>query len=276
MAKITQVLIVEPDPYARDWMALLLARDLRTRVVAEAEGPDQAARELRKSGLQVNLVILGVDHNGPDALGLPEGAAAARPGCGLLLIGGQVEARAAQWLANSPASSPVRNPAINGYQPRGYVLKDEISNSLAWAASLAAEGSFVVTPGVEDLAAAQGLRLPKPRLSLDGRQTVAALTPHQARAARLAFIYSMERRDLADELAVSSEWAYGLVSSLYEKLGLKDLLAEDLEPGDYLGSHPLILEHFEKIRREFQGRGKSRDMETLAFQLLTLPEVQEL
>jgi len=32
-----QVVIVEDDPYARDLMAMLLARDWRTRVVAEFE-----------------------------------------------------------------------------------------------------------------------------------------------------------------------------------------------------------------------------------------------
>jgi hypothetical protein len=93
--------------------------------------------------------------------------------------------------------------------------------------------------------------------------------------ARLAFLYSMERRDLADELGLSEEWAYGLVSGLYEKLGLKDLLSDDqVDPSGYLGTHPLILSHFKKIRADFQGSGKSRDMETLAFHLLTLPDIQ--
>jgi hypothetical protein len=50
----------------------------------------------------------------------------------------------------------------------------------------------------------------------------------------------------------------------------------NLEPREYLGENPLILAYFEKIRQEFHGSGKSRDMETLAFHLLTLPDIQEL
>jgi DNA-binding NarL/FixJ family response regulator len=217
-----------------------------------------------QAGLRVDLIILDLDTPGKEYLA--SGGAGIidrlKGSTGVLCISAQVNSHLPHWLAH---------PKV-----KGYVLKDEIDNSLAWAAFLAIEGSRVITPGVLSAATAAGLPLQKPCLILDGRQRISNLTEHQARSARLAFIYSMERKDLADELAVSEEWAYGLVSSLYEKLGLKDLLSENLEPREYLGGNPLILTYFEKIRQDFHGSGKSRDMETLAFHLLTLPDIQEL
>ena len=111
---------------------------------------------------------------------------------------------------------------------------------------------------------------------LEGRYAVQNLTPHQTHVARLAFLFSMERRDLADELGVTEDWGYGLVSAVYEKIGLKDILANDINLGDYLGNHSLLTSYFEKIKDESKGTGKARDMETLAFHLLTMPEMREL
>jgi hypothetical protein len=86
----------------------------------------------------------------------------------------------------------------------------------------------------------------------------------------------MERRDLADELGVTEDWGYGLVSAVYEKIGLKDILSGDVDLSGYLGNHELLTSHFEQIKEESRGSGKARDMETLAFHLLTMPEMREL
>jgi hypothetical protein len=111
---------------------------------------------------------------------------------------------------------------------------------------------------------------------LEGRYAVQNLTPHQAHVARLAFLFSMERRDLADELGVTEDWGYGLVSAVYEKIGLKDILSGDVDLSGYLGHHELLTSHFEQIKETSKGSGKARDMETLAFHLLTMPEMREL
>ena len=56
-----RVVIVEDDPYARNWMALLAARDLRTRVVGEVEEPSGLIRLLEKSPQRVDLILLDTD-----------------------------------------------------------------------------------------------------------------------------------------------------------------------------------------------------------------------
>ena len=56
------------------------------------------------------------------------------------------------------------------------------------------------------------------------------LKNHQTEVGRLALIFSMERRELSDELGVSDNWGYGLVSALYKKLGLEEILSSEVEP----------------------------------------------
>ena len=104
----------------------------------------------------------------------------------------------------------------------GYILKNEISYSLAWAVDIAMSGKWVITEGVRSLAASMRFPLSRPCVVLDGRRTLqSTLSKHQADVSRLAFLFSMERRELADELGVVEDWGYGLVSQVYEQFGGK-------------------------------------------------------
>jgi hypothetical protein len=158
----------------------------------------------------------------------------------------------------------------------GYLIKDEIRYSLTWAISLASEGRWVITDGVQALAVEEGIHLPRPCLVLDGRNIVGHLSERQADVARLAFLFSIERRELADELGVGEDWGYQLVSAVYETLGVKDILQDDQVLEDYFGHSDLIRSYVERIRRERGGGVKSKDMETLAFHMITMPEIKEI
>lgn len=264
MHEDVRVLILEDDPYARNWMALLAARDLRTRVIGEADEPSKLISYLERSAERIDLIILDTD--------IPGGV---------------------DWIPHirRTLNSFDRFPRIlcTGIKPdphvltqliepyfSGYILKNEIHNSLAWAIYLAQNGYWVITDSIQALVSSTAFVLPKPCIVLEGRHAVQNLTPHQAHVARLAFLFSMERRDLADELGVTEDWGYGLVSAIYEKIGLKDILSEDIEVSDYLGNHTLLTSYFDRIKQETEGTGKARDMETLAFHLLTMPEMREL
>jgi DNA-binding NarL/FixJ family response regulator len=258
------VVIVEDDPFARNWMVLLASRDWRTRVTGEADNPIQIIPILKNFSKRVDLIILDTD-----------------------IPGGE------DWIPRiiKTVSSLDRRPAIlcTGIKPnervlrqlnhnifKGYILKDEIHNSLSWAISLCMSGNWVITESILDLASYTGFSLPKPCTVLEGRYAVQNLTTHQANVARLAFLFSMERRDLADELSVGEDWGYGLVSAVYEKMGIKNILSNDTDLRHYFGKHELIISHLERIKEEAEGTGKARDMETLAFHILTMPEMREL
>ena len=86
----------------------------------------------------------------------------------------------------------------------------------------------------------------------------------------------MERKELADELGIVEDWSYGLVSQIYEQLGVKDILADNETEMSYFADQPLILAHIEKIRAAGKNSVKAHDLETLAFHIITMPEMVEL
>jgi DNA-binding NarL/FixJ family response regulator len=264
MNKTIHTVIFEKDPFSRNWISLLFTRDRRTRVVGEVGELRDLFSLVTQRSFKVDLIVVDASFLNGDHFILSNYDDLFHPG----------QAPAVMVLGMSPDLQVLRRFGLGSFSC--YLLKDEIGFSIAWAASLAFEGSRVVTPGIPLIAHSAGITLPRPYLVLDGRGPSRSLTEYQSRVARLAILYSMERRDLSDELGITDEWAYGLVSSLYEKLGLKDLLSDDLEPAEYFGHNPQILSFFQGIREEFKGSGKSRDMETLAFHLLSAPEILEI
>ena len=89
----------------------------------------------------------------------------------------------------------------------------------------------------------------------------------------MAFIFSLGRRDLADELKISEQWSYGLVSELYEKMGLSDIISGEVDLFSYIGESEIIRSHFEEVMDQLGTSKKARDLETLAYHLLTMPEI---
>ena len=264
MAKVIHIAIVEDDPFARNWMTLLAARDWRTRVVIEADRPMKLKTALAKKSTQIDLVIMDTDIPGD-----------------------------ADWLSTiQEVLAPLkRKPKVlcTGVQPNqrvlerldkplftGYLVKQEISYSIAWAIALAMQNTWVITDGIQALASAVGFVFPSPCVVMDGRNTTQHLTRRQAEAARLAFLFSMERRELADELGIVEDWGFGLVSAVYDKLGVKDILNDDQTLDQYFGNQELILGYVNQIKQDAKGSIKARDMETLAFHIITMPETQIL
>jgi len=159
----------------------------------------------------------------------------------------------------------------------GYILKNEIGYSLAWAIDIALTGKWVITDSVRSLASSMRYPLPRPCVVMDGRKTLqTTLSKRQSEVSRLAFLFSMERKELADELGIVEDWGYGLVSQIYEQLGVKDILTDDEAMLSYFADQPLILAHIEKVRAENKGSLKAHDMETLAFHIITMPEMVSL
>ncbi len=260
-----QIAIVEDDPFARNWMALLAARDWRTRIAGEFDTPAKLVPLLHNQASYVDLVLMDTDIPGgedwiPQILGAISGM---KHPPAILCTG---------IRANPQILSRLAHPSFVGY-----ILKNEINYSLAWAIDIAMSGKWVITEGVRSLAASTHYPIPRPCMVLDGRRTVqSTLSKHQAEVSRLAFLFSMERRELADELGIVEDWSYGLVSQIYEALGIKDLLSDEASLQSYFGDDPLLLAHIEKTRAATNNSVKAHDLETLAFHIITMPEIVEL
>lgn len=255
-----RVFIIEEDPFAIHWMALILARDWRTQLTGEALSIANALEQIRNSNERIDLLLLDADLATPSGLlKLKDGLKSHRE-TRILLVGNRPNLTV--WKAASQQPLFV-----------GYILKEEIRFSLAWAADFATDGHWVATPAVQDLAIGQDIHLPEGWLVMDGRREITNFTPHETDVARLALIFSMERRELADELSISDDWGYGLVTTLYKKLGLEELLTGEVESSVYLGNHPAVSERLNAILAGLKRSKKAKDLETLAFHLLTMPEL---
>jgi DNA-binding NarL/FixJ family response regulator len=262
---IIRLVIVEDDPFSRNWMALLAARDWRTHVVGEADAPLNILPFLTAKASRVDLILMDTDIPGdedwlPHILGAVQGM---KHPPAILCTG---------IRPNPHVLSRLQHPAFTGY-----ILKDEISYSLAWAVDLALEGKWVITDSIRSMAFTLGIPLPEPCVIIDGRKTLQEhLTPHQAEVARLAFLFSMERRELADELGVVEDWSYGLVSQIYAQLGVKEMLQDEEMLEANFGEHALLMAHIQKLKSESKPSQKARALETLAFHLITMPEIIEV
>jgi DNA-binding NarL/FixJ family response regulator len=260
-----RLIIVEDDPFSRNWMALLAARDWRTHVVGEADEPLKILPFLSAKASRVDLILMDTDIPGnedwlPHILGAVQGM---KHPPAILCTG---------IRPNPNVLSRLQHPAFTGY-----ILKDEVSYSLAWAVDLALAGKWVITDSIRAMAFTLGIDLPEPCVIIDGRKTMQEqLTPHQADVARLAFLFSMERRELADELGVVEDWSYGLVSQIYAQLGIKDILQDEEALKSCFGEHDLLMAHINKLKSETSGPIKARALETLAFHVITMPEIIEV
>ena len=94
----------------------------------------------------------------------------------------------------------------------------------------------------------------------------------------MAFIFSMGRREFADEEVISSDFSYGVVSALYKKMGLNDIIRGKAEPEQFFKGHPAVLSHLKKTIEHLKNTNskKAEDKETLAFHFLTLPDIEEI
>lgn len=262
MRRDIRVMLVEDDLYARDLMSLLLRRDWRTQVVAETG--DLAAIPGLLAKTRVDVILLDTEYpTDPHWAShitetIPEKQLPI-----VMVTGTQPDLQTLQSLTQPSYS--------------GYLLKNEIAYSLAWAVTLAAEGRWVITPRIEALADTAGFTFPRQPVVLDGRATVTSLTPRETEIARLAILFNLPRRDLADELTKSPATIFESVSQVYEKLGLWDILDGEVDPAEYFAGHELVLQHFKESLADIwpEGKGhKGRDKDTLAFHLLTIPEVR--
>jgi DNA-binding NarL/FixJ family response regulator len=261
MKKEARVLIVDDDLFAQNWMALLLARDWRTRVLCEASSLEGMLAQLNTQEEKPNFVLLNVDLlAGVKEWGiLAQLAAPLIAPLPVLLVGKKAEL----------ASQIKPFPGLCGY-----ILKSEIRHALTWAVAFSDPENWVVTPGV-----VPHLHRPEKTthiMVMDGRKSIHDLTEHEAEVARMALIFSMERRELSDEIKISEDWSYGLVSSIYRKLGLEEILTGEVSAAEYLGKAFAENRRFQEMLQQAVRSRKKNDLETLAFHILCMPEITDL
>lgn len=265
MAKDIRVLIIEDDPYAQDLMSLLLTRDWRTRVVAEVSNQAELEVFLAQGDSRIDVVVVDVEIPGRPELPFELAAMAQRlPSKPKVL-----------YTATQSVPQPLEQVLKDSCG--GFVLKNELLYALAPAVSRVAAGICVITPGLEGLIS--GYDYPSNVRVLDGRKQWSAFTPREREVIRLAMIFNLAIRDMADELVLSPGWVSEVVSMIYLKLGLREILSGESALEDYFDDET-VLAHCRAITKRGEASAgdtklrKAPWMSTLAFHLLTIPEVK--
>ncbi len=267
MHKDIRVLIVEDDPFARDLMSLLLTRDWRTRVVGEVTSKKGLADFVAQGDSKIDVVVLDTEIPGEPILPFELAAMTQQMSKSPVIL----------YTATKAAIEPVGQLLKAGCG--GYVLKSELLYALASAVADVQKGHCVITPGirtvVEEASLPSGIRI------MDGRKQWSAFTPREQEVIRLAMIFNLAIRDMADELVLSQGWVSEVVSTIYMKLGLREILTGEAALEDYF-SDEAVLEHCREITKRGEAVEAGRKlrkapwMSTLAFHLLTIPDVKIL
>ena len=266
MKKDINVIVFEDDFFSRNWMSLILARDWRTHIVADVKDDCELREVIHTTSTPIDVIIVDAEFY-PNLRWVKE-----------LLVEIRTCFEDVKVIFTSVNTLPGIAYYINNPNVKGYLTKEHIQYSLAWAVDFVANGEWVLTEEAALDLARSGLSLPAPGIIMNGRDNYAHLTPSQAEGARLAFLFSMERADLADELYISKGWSYGKVNELYTLLGVRDLV-EGVQPvEDFCEGNPILIAHFKEIVEAFaqSDSSKAKQMETLAFHVLTQPEIQRI
>lgn len=254
------VLVAEDDPYARDLMVMMLTRDWRTRVTAEAKDEQSIDAVLQDSMKRVDIILL--DTEIPQTKWtLPRSFSKRDHVPPVLCIGTQVN--------RSVLEAAIRPPGC------GYVLKQEVQYGLAEAVWRAAQGQWVTTSTVRSWARKACLNLPSQFVVLDGTTHAGRFTPREWEIVRLALLFGLSRREIADELMYHNSAEVGnLVTRAYRKLGLPSLLQGQDAPELYFAEGK-VLGHFKKAQQRAAAGKAVSDKATLAYHLMTIPEIEE-
>jgi DNA-binding NarL/FixJ family response regulator len=266
MPKDINVLLIEDDIYARNLMTLFLTRDWRTRVIGEAGSESDVKRILEEPFQKVHAIVLDTEVPMDPEWPFRVAKIAQKHRDPPVIL----------CTATKPAPGALKE-IIKGHFG-GYVLKKEVGYALASAVAEATKRhKWIVTPGVYKLALRLRIHLPENTIILDGTKPVTNLTPRESEIARLAILFNHAHRDLADELLIRADQVSKHVSNVYSKLGLDQIIAGEMSPELFI-QDKLVLQHFHRILDRVSSpnaKRKTTDMATLAFHLLTIPEIRE-
>ncbi len=258
MTKDILVSIMSDDLFSRNWMSLLVVRDWRTRLVSEMNCQANPYVILAQDSLLCDFLLVDLDtlSSNPSLLSTLNNQSGLAKKIRIIGIGSRAESRFLNRI----------NPDLFS----GYLIKDEIGNAMCWAITFASDNKNVFTPSTYNLACELDFEHAHENIILKKR-IQEGITDRQKEIARMAIIYSIGRRDLVDELKISEQLSYGMVSELYDRFGVADLLSGEDTSQLLLQNDPKITKKLNSIIEDLGEGKKARDLETLAFHLLTMP-----
>lgn len=267
MAENNRVVVVEDDPFARDQLLNLLSRDWRTRVVGEFDSFSKVDFKNFVNDPANRIDTIMLDTEVPWNPGWPLEA--------FEILSQMDKPPKLIFLCTFPVAR-FWNDVLMAYPfYGGYLVKQEILYSAATAIMLAAQGKIVCTDSVLNLKAPA--RSGKNLVVVDGTHSVYQFTQREQEIVRLAIFFDHSHRDIEDELVISRDWISEVLSSIYEKLGIPEIISGEI-PLESIFTDEAILVHYREIAAQVKGKNlrKTPWLGTLAFHILTTPEIREI
>jgi DNA-binding NarL/FixJ family response regulator len=268
---VNRVVVFEDDPYAKDLILKLLSRDWRTRIAGEFDSLSQAAFQqfLAKPANIVDTII--IDTEVPKNPRLPLDI--------FEVVQSLPEPPELLFTCTVPTPRYWNNVLIDYDFFGGYLVKQEVLYALGSVVTLAAQGYAVTT---------KSIALMQPPVSadrkiaiVDGSQAIQNFTPREKEILRLGIIYNQSQRDMQDELVLSRDWISEVLSSIYEKLQIKEILAGEIPLNTYF-TDAVVLSRAQSIIDQYKDKTGGINLRhapwiaTLAFHLLTIPDIQKV
>jgi len=259
---IQRIVIIDKDPFSRNWISQLLMRDWRTQVVYEADSIKGFSLAIEGKELQrIDGVVVNLDNFQMDTNCLNNLFMMSSCSTKILLVSTNEFSEFLDF--------------INKENFGGYLIKSEVEISIAWAMIKAIQGYFIISKTIEDSLFQSGIMLNKNILVFDGIEASEFLTESENRNAHLAFVFSMSRGNMADELTITPKSSWTLISTLYGALGIKDLLLGDDWINFNLDQDCIINDHVVSVRNKRSDTSNAATKETLAFHVYTKPKMHK-
>jgi DNA-binding NarL/FixJ family response regulator len=304
--KYFHTLIIEDDPFSCNMMTLLLSRDYRTHVTGELSNRVDLSifdsllnlRETKKDAgfayfhivpkQPIDVVILNTEVSWDVDLPI------------------RIMEKFSKWTKPPKVLCTCTYPDIEIFQKlseyncfSGYLVKSDVLYCIASAVCLAAKGYSVITPRVCPILEKGSFRkFPGETLIVnshnDGKK-IRESEKMKLDILRLSLIFNLSIYDIHDELSATEKYIAQVISKGYSNLQIADIVSgaitlNELFVDSYLDNEKII-DHYQKIvndlpelmkRRQGKGRKgdnqrnpKFRNMGTLAFHLMTRPDIEK-
>ena len=160
-------------------------------------------------------------------------------------------------------------------QVKGVLIKNEIMFGLAWALDFAQRGYWVMSPGIENELVYRKIPVPHKHIVLQSDPSFYCFSPRQLEAIWLGIILGLDRRIIAREMDITEGTSYGLISAVYRRLGVDELLNGEAELEDYIPEQGTIKNALASAQSQvlISGSTHIRDKSELVFHLLTCPDL---
>ena len=295
-----QVLIVEDDPYASDLILMLLSRDYRTQVAGELSNCANLAIFDSPSHLHDSKKACKDDIVGDDYFDIDFNA------IDVIILDTSVSQEVNQSIKIIEKISGWKKPPKiictctypNGAILQklskfdcfsGYLIKREILYSIASAVCLAYEDNFIITPGIVPLMEKERGKRTLILTSKEMEKVKKEFNKIGREVIRLGLLFNLPDNEIQDEIRISDAYVRGIKHKEYGNLHLLDIVSNQVSLDEafynpFLDNQKINQNYQETLnkmlkqkerRREGKTNSKFRNESTLAFHLLTRPEIKE-